>query len=71
VVLVSGVEGEAPTGDPEFKKIPVVTGWFALPQKQDVNQRAPEGHRPEREAQPPDDMKEAEQNQNHPNGKGC
>jgi len=65
-----GVEGKAAAGDPEFKEIAVVAGRFALFEKQDVGEGSPEGHRPERKAQPPDDMKETEQDQNHPDGNG-
>ena len=43
-------------------------GGFALFEKQDVREGSDEGHRPEREAQPPCDMKETEQDQNYPDG---
>ena len=66
-----GIEGKAAASDPEFKQVPVIAGRFALLKKQDVGKGCPEGHRPERKAQPPCDMKEAEQDQNHPDGDGC
>ncbi len=66
--LIVRIEREAAPGNPEFKEIPVVTGRFALLEKQNVSERCPEGHRPEREADPPCDMKETEQNQDHPDG---
>ena len=68
--LVVGVEGKAAAGDPEFKEVPVVTGRFAWFEKQDVREDCPKGHRHEREAQSPCDMKETEQDQNHPDGNG-
>ncbi len=68
--LVVRVKGKAAADDPEFKEIPVVTGRLALLEKQDVRKGCPGGHRPERKAQPPCDMKETEQNQDHPDGKG-
>jgi len=57
------------TGDPEFKKVAVVSGWFALLEEQDVKEGDDEWHRPEREAEPPAEVEEAEQNQDHADGK--
>jgi hypothetical protein len=64
------VEGETAAGDPELEKIAVEAGRFALFEKQDVRDGETEGHRPEREAQPPGDMKETEQDQDHLDGEG-
>ena len=61
--MIPGVEAKAVAGDPKFKKVPVVTGRFALLEKQDIREGSDKGHRPEREAQPPCDMKETEQDQ--------
>ncbi len=57
------------TGDPEFKKVAVVSGWFALLEEQDVKEGYDEWHRPEREAEPPAKVEEAEQNQYDADGK--
>jgi hypothetical protein len=68
--LVVAVEGESATGDPKFKKVAVVSGRFALFEKQDVREGDNEWHRPEREAELPEEVEEAEQNQDHADGKG-
>ena len=56
------------TGDPEFKKVSVVSRRLALLEKQDVEEGDDEWHRPEREAEPPAEVEEAEQNQDDADG---
>ena len=65
-MLIEGVERESASGYPDLEKVSVITGRFALLKKQNVSECSNEGHRPEREAQPPCDMKETEQDQDHP-----
>jgi hypothetical protein len=67
--LIVGVEGEAAARDPKFEEVSVVAGRLALLEEQDVGKGQPEGHRPKWETYPPDDMEEAEQDQDHPYGK--
>jgi hypothetical protein len=63
------IEGKAPTQDPNLKQVPVVTGWFTLLEKKDVEEGPPEWDRTDGKTKPPDDVEETEQKKNHTDGK--
>jgi len=64
------VEGKTGAGNPKLEEVAVIAGRFALFEEEDVSDGENERHRPEREAQPPVEVEEAEQNQDDANGKG-